>query len=82
MHIVEEQSRQKEAKIRELVSVVLIVKRDIGSTRLNQNLQQLETSIQHNNMQDMKSGQMKISTLGGINHVNYYFTEQKVSSRF
>lgn len=80
MHIVEEQSRQKEAKIRELVSVVLIVKRDIGSIRLNQNLQQLETSIQHNNMQDMKSGQMKISTLGGINHVSYNFAEQKVGN--
>ena len=70
MHIVEEQSRQKEAKIRELVSVVLIVKRDIGSIRLNQNLQQLEISIQHKNMQDMKSGQMKISTLGEINYIN------------
>lgn len=70
MHIVEEQSQQKEAKIRELVSVVLIVKRDIGSIRLNQNLQQLGTSIRHNNMQDMKSGQMKISTLGEINYIN------------
>lgn len=75
MHIVEEQSRQKEAKIRELVSVVLIVKKDIGSIRLNQNLHQLGTSIRRNNMQDMKSGQMKISTLGGINHVNYCFTK-------
>lgn len=75
MHIVEEQSQQKAVKIRELVSAVLIVKRDIGSIHLNQNLHQLGTSIQRNNIQDMKSGQMKISTLGGINHVNYYFTK-------